>query len=243
MYLGKKNKWISFIFLLISLIPLGFSKENLNSDFYLNKSDFNPVTILPSPSKSESEETKDEITIIKTRMSKLTQSQKDLAREDALNLSVTFFADTISGFNIDQLPKTKLLFEKVKYNAGIESQVFKKFYMRKRPYQVDPSIEVCVPPMPDNLNHSYPSGHTILGYAMGIVLANLIPEKSKEIMDRARLYGENRINCGAHFPSDVNSGQVLGSLVAFELLKNNEFKLLMQSSKEELVKASLTDKN
>ena len=97
-----------------------------------------------------------------------------------------------------------------------------------------------MPPVPDNLNRSYPSGHTTLGYAMGIILANLIPEKSKQIMERARLYGENRINCGAHYPSDVVGGQVLGTIVAIELLKNNEFKLLMQESKNELALAGIT---
>ena len=79
-----------------------------------------------------------------------------------------------------------------------------------------------------------------MGYAMGIVLANLIPEKSKEIMARARLYGENRINCGAHFPSDVTGGQVLGTLVAKELISNDEFKLLMNEARDELIKAGLS---
>ncbi len=240
---NRKIKWIYFIVLYVWFIPHSFSKEKLNSDFYFDKNIFNPELILPSPPQNSSVETKDEIEIIKTRMSKLNQRQKDLAIKDALNLSVIFFADTISGFNIDQLPKTKLLFEKVKYNASFESQLFKKFFMRKRPYQEDSAINVCVPPVADNLNHSYPSGHTTLGYAMGIVLANLIPEKSKEILDRAHLYGENRINCGAHFPSDVTGGQVLGSLIAFELLKNNEFKLLMDASKEELILAGLTRSN
>ena len=172
--------------------------------------------------------------------SKLNQDQKDLAMKDALNLSVTSFSDTIPGFHIDQLPKTKLLFENVKYNASFESQLFKKHFMRRRPYQEDLSIKVCVPTTADNLNHSYPSGHATLGFASGIVLANLIPEKSQEILDRARLYGENRINCGAHFPSDVEAGQVLGTLVAMELLKNEEFKRLLKASRDELVNASLT---
>jgi acid phosphatase (class A) len=75
---------------------------------------------------------------------------------------------------------------------------------------------------------------------MGIILANLIPEKAKLIMERARLYGENRVNCGAHFPSDVVGGQILGTLVATELLKNSEFKLLVKDSRDELVLAGLT---
>ena len=156
-------------------------------------------------------------------------------------MSVTFFEDVLLGFDIEKLPKTKLLFDEVKYNASFESQLFKKYFMKKRPYQEDSEIHACVPPVADNLNHSYPSGHTTLGYAMGVVLANLIPEKSKVIMERARLYGENRINCGAHFPSDVEGGHVLGTLVATELLKNKSFQTLLKESREELILAGLTN--
>ena len=240
MRLNKKNRWISFVFFWLWLIPISHSNEKLDNNLYLNQGDFSPELLLPSPQQYKSEETKVEIAFLKNKMSKLNQDQKDLAVKDALNLSVTFFSDTIPGFHVDQLPKTKLLFENVKYNASFESQLFKKYFMRRRPYQEDLSIKVCVPATADNLNHSYPSGHATLGFASGIVLTNLIPEKSQEILDRARLYGENRINCGAHFPSDVEAGQVLGTLVAMELLKNEEFKRLLKASKEELVNASLT---
>ena len=174
------------------------------------------------------------------RIARLDSSQKELAIKDALNLNVSFFCDVLPEFDIDKLPKTKKLFDNVKFNAGYESKLFKNYFMSKRPYQVDSNIKACVPPVPDNLNRSYPSGHTTLGYAMGIILANLIPEKAKLIMERARLYGENRVNCGAHFPSDVVGGQILGTLVAAELLKNSEFKSLVKDSRDELVLAGLT---
>ena len=240
MYFNKKYRWICFAFFYLWLIPLSHSNEKLDNNLYLNQADFSPELLLPPPQEYKSEETKAEIAFLKNKMSKLNQDQKNLAVKDALNLSVTFFSDTIPGFHVDQLPKTKLLFEIVKYNASFESQLFKKHFMRRRPYQEDSTIKVCVPPTADNLNHSYPSGHTTLGFASGIVLAHLIPEKSEEILDRASLYGENRINCGAHFPSDVVAGQVLGSLVGMELIKNEEFKRLFKASKEELVNASLT---
>ena len=239
MRLNKKYRWIYFVFFCLWLISLSHANEKSDNNLYLNQGDFRPELLLPPPPHSL-EETQVEIALIKNKMSKLNQDQKDLAVKDALNLSVTFFSETIPGFHVDQLPKTKLLFEIVKYNASFESQLFKKHFMRRRPYQEDSTIKVCVPPTADNLNHSYPSGHTTLGFAYGILLANLIPEKSQEILDRARLYGKNRINCGAHFPSDVVAGQVLGTLVAIELIKNEEFKSLLKTSKEELVNASLT---
>jgi acid phosphatase (class A) len=185
-------------------------------------------------------EYKHEIEFMKAKIAKLNEAQKALAISDATNETVTFFSDTISSFDIAKLPKTKALFEKVKFNAEYETELFKNHFTTKRPYQIDPEIHVCIPPKPSSLNRSYPSGHSTKGYAMGIVLAELIPQKSREIMERARLYGENRINCGAHFPADVAGGQVLGTLVAKELINNQEFKLLMNEVREELVEAGLT---
>ena len=237
---NKKITWVYLFILLTCFASKSFSEEKLDGKLYVDQTIFKIEAILPPPFEEGSNQSKLELEVMKSKIAKLDSSQKNLAIKDALNLSVSFFSDVLPGFDIDKLPKTKKLFDNVKFNAGYESKLFKNYFMSKRPYQVDSNIQACVPPAPDNLNRSYPSGHTTLGYAMGIILAELIPEKSKLIMERARLYGENRINCGAHFPSDVSGGQVLGTLVAKELLKNNEFQLLMKASKEELTSAGLT---
>ena len=237
---NKIIKCISLFILFVCFAPKSFSEQKLDGKLYIDQTTFKIETTLPPPFEEGSNQSKLELEVMKSMIAKLDLSQKELAIKDALNLNVSFFSDILPGFDIDKLPMTKKLFDNVKFNAGYESKLFKNYFMSKRPYQVDPNIHVCVPPVTDNLNRSYPSGHTTLGYAMGIILAELIPEKSKLIMERARLYGENRINCGAHFPSDVSSGQVLGTLVAKELLKNNEFQLFMKASKEELTSAGLT---
>ena len=235
-----KNLWLALCLSIIFCSSSSFSKEEQEDILYIDVGIFNLDSTIPPPPIPSSFEYKLEIDFMKNRIAKLSDAQKDLAIKDAVNESAGFFSDSLSGFDITKLPKTKALFDKVKYNAGHEAKAFKNYFKTKRPYQVDSDIQACVAPKPSNLDRSYPSGHTTMGYAMGIVLANLIPEKSKEIMERSRLYGENRINCGAHFPSDVSGGQVLGTLVAKELLKNNEFQLLMKASKEELASAGLT---
>jgi acid phosphatase (class A) len=235
-----KKIFFALCFSIIFYSSPSFSKEEQEDILYMDVGIFNLDSTIPPPPISSSFEYKLEIEFMKNRMAKLSDAQKDLAIKDAVNENSSFFSDTLPGFDISKLPKIKSLFDKVKYNAGYEAGVFKNYFKTKRPYQVDSDIQACVTPKPSNLDRSYPSGHTTMGYAMGVVLANLIPEKAKEIMERSRLYGENRINCGAHFPSDVSGGQVLGTLVAKELLKNNEFQLLMKASKEELRSAGLT---
>ena len=59
-------------------------------------------------------------------------------------------------------------------------------------------------------------------------------------MDRARLYGNNRIYCGAHYPSDVAAGEVIGVMVGKDLVHNKQFKALMKKAREELTQAGLT---
>ena len=235
-----KKIWLALCLSIIFCSSSSFSKEEQEDILYIDGGTFNLDSTIPPPPISSSFEYKLELETMKNRIAKLTDAQKELAVKDALNESAGFFSDALPGFDVSKLPKTKLLFDKVKYNAGYEAKAFKNYFKTKRPYQADLDIHACVAPKPSNLDRSYPSGHTTMGYAMGVVLANLIPEKAKEIMERSRLYGENRINCGAHFPSDVSGGQVLGTLVAKELLKNNEFQLLMKASKEEIISAGLT---
>ena len=235
-----KNFFIALSISLILFSSSSFAKENVEDALYIDTNVFKIDSILPPPPSLDSVSNKLELDFMKNKIAKLSNAEKDLAIKDALNENVNFFADTLPGFDIDKLPKTKILFDKVKYNAGYESKLFKNHFTSKRPYQVDKDIHACVPPKPSNLDRSYPSGHTTMGYAMGIVLANLIPSKSIEIMERTRLYGENRINCGAHYPFDVAGGQVLGTLVAVELLKNSEFKILIDAARDELVKAGFT---
>ena len=235
-----KKIWLILCLSIIFCSASSFSKEDQEDILYIDAGIFNLDGTIPPPPIPSSFEYKLEIEFMKNRIAKLSDAQKDLAIKDAVNESAGFFSDTLAGFEIAKLPKTKSLFDKVKYNAGYEAKAFKNYFKTMRPYQADSDIQACVAPKPSNLDRSYPSGHTTMGYAMGVVLANLIPEKAKEIMERSRLYGENRINCGAHFPSDVSGGQVLGTLVAKELLKNNEFQLLMKASKEELISAGLT---
>lgn len=233
----NKSFWSLLVLFITLWSAQSFANERPEENLYIDTAIFNLDSTIPPPPIPDSIAYKQEIEFMKARIAKLTDAQKALAVKDALNESADFFSDTISEFDINKLPKTKILFEKVKHNAGYESKLFKNHFMSKRPYQVDSDIRACVPPKPSNLDRSYPSGHTTMGYAMGIVLAELIPQKSKAIMERARLYGENRINCGAHFPSDVTGGQVLGTLVAKELIRNEEFKLLMSEAQNELVKA------
>jgi acid phosphatase (class A) len=104
----------------------------------------------------------------------------------------------------------------------------------------DPAIQTCAPhPGGPQLN-SYPSGHAMLGYELGVVLASLIPEKAGAILARAKLYGENRILCGFHFRSDVAAGRQYGTALAEEMLQHPLFHSWFLDARGELIAAGLT---
>jgi len=131
---------ITFIFLFGFVSSQTLAKDKLDESLYIKESLFDLDRTIPPPPDSRTMEYRHEIEFMKAKIAKLNDTQKALAISDATNETVAFFADTISSFDIAKLPKTKALFEKVKYNAGYESRLFKNHFMSKRPYQVDQDI-------------------------------------------------------------------------------------------------------
>ena len=99
----------------------------------------------------------------------------------------------------------------------------KHYFGRPRPWVIDPTVQTRASHEGAAPLTSYPSGHAMLAFELGVVLAYLIPSKAQAILKRAELYSENRILCGFHFRSDVTAGQQYGSILAVEMLHNPRF--------------------
>jgi acid phosphatase (class A) len=198
---------------------------------------FVPAQILPAPPPDNSPDAEAERTYVKASMADATPAQREAAKKDAANESVRLFADTLPGFDLDQLPATKALFKTVRANENIQTGIFKDYFNRQRPYQVDSSITPCLPPKNFDINASDPSGHTTMAFSSAVILANLLPDYAPAIMRRAEAYGRHRIVCGAHHPFDVRSGQVLGTLIGTTLLKNPALQPQLDAARSELAKA------
>ena len=198
---------------------------------------FVPAQILPAPPPDNSPDAEAERSYVKASMADATPSQREAAKKDAANESVRLFADTLPGFDLDQLPATKALFKTVRANEKIQTGIFKDYFNRQRPYQVDSSITPCLPPKNFDINASDPSGHTTMAFSSAVILANLLPDYALAIMRRAETYGRHRIVCGAHHPFDVRSGQVLGTLIGTTLLKTPAMQPQLNAARNELAKA------
>ena len=70
---------------------------------------------------------------------------------------------------------------------------------------------------------SYPSSHAITAYVYATVLSMMVPEKSRQLFERAADYGRSRIIGGVHFPSDVAAGRVSAAVIVNTLLQQPLF--------------------
>jgi acid phosphatase (class A) len=131
-------------------------------------------------------------------------------------------------------PKTASLIQRILRDASATSASAKTVFQRKRPYLfVDGPI--CIEKT-DRLAESpdYPSGHTTLSWATGLVLAELMPDRATQILARARAYGESRLVCGVHSVSAVIEGRATGSATVAALHGSPEFRADLEEVRTEL---------
>ena len=115
----------------------------------------------------------------------------------------------------------------------------KSYYNRPRPYQRFQLAHVCGtdrPPAPEEPlrgGSSYPSGHTSFGWAAVLVLAEVAPERAQTLLARGHEYGESRVVCGVHYPSDIAGGELVATAVVERLHGEPEFEKDLACAKEE----------
>ncbi len=110
------------------------------------------------------------------------------------------------GVEIDEnTPEILKLVIGMREDAGdLGTREAKNYYNRQRPFSFYDE-DTCNPEQQEELstNGSYPSGHTSIGWATALVLAEINPERQNEILKRGYEMGESRVICGYHFQSDV----------------------------------------
>lgn len=131
-------------------------------------------------------------------------------------------------------PLTDAALERVLAPLGAAIGVAKSRYDRERPFEVDNAVTPCVEAT-DRLraSGSYPSGHAAFGWAWGLVLAELDPAHADAILARAREYGDSRVVCGLHYPSDVEAGRIIAAAALARLHAEREFRAALDAARAE----------
>lgn len=113
----------------------------------------------------------------------------------------------------------------------------KNYYGRKRPYLVDEG-PICVEKTASlAASPDYPSGHSTWGWTVGLVLAELAPDRSTAILARARAFGESRLVCGVHNLSAVDAGRTNASAVVAALHGSEAFRADLEAARADLARA------
>lgn len=126
------------------------------------------------------------------------------------------------------------LLRRVLIDAGRAGYDTKNHYNRSRPFAQN-GQPICAPATRDYLSNdgAYPSGHTALGWAWGLVLAEVFPDRAEEAVSRGRSYGVSRQICNVHWASDVEAGRIVGSAIVAQLHSNPVFQRDIKQAKRE----------
>ncbi len=162
-----------------------------------------------------------------------------LAQADA-EVSYDRFSEAFGGkIDPDAAPLLVHLLDRVEADLSFMLGSAKRSYSRPRPFQRFQMTRVCgynstpTAEASPKAGDSYPSGHASFGWSVALVLAEVVPERAQIILTRGREYGESRIVCAMHYPSDVQAGEVFVSSVVGRLQAVPEFKRELSCAQEE----------
>ncbi len=121
-------------------------------------------------------------------------------------------------------------------DAGLSTLKPKRHFFVERPF-VTNQAPSCAGDQAEGYKKSgaYPSGHTAAGWAWALILSEMVPERSEQILARGHAYSQSRVVCNLHWQSDVEAGRVIGSAAVEALNNDTEFTLDAMQAKKELL--------
>ena len=109
----------------------------------------------------------------------------------------------------------------------------KKYYKRLRPYLLFKEHTSIPEREEENDMSSYPSGHTVRGWAVALALVSIDPEHQNEILKTGYEIGQSRVIAGFHYQSDVDAARLAGSAAFARLSSEPVFQGLFRKAKAE----------
>jgi acid phosphatase (class A) len=206
---------------------------------YLHGSEPNFLLLLPPyPVLDSPQDAVDVATFRQMQVADQTPRWK-LAQADA-QMTYARFAEPL-GISLDpaKLPIVMHLLGRMERDVLDTAFEAKDDFNRPRPFQRFAVTHVCganTPPQPEahpTKGSSYPSGHMAFGWGLALTLAEIAPDNAQAILIRGREYGESRVVCAVHYPSDVAAGQVIATAVVERLYSVPEFSRDLACAKQE----------
>lgn len=114
----------------------------------------------------------------------------------------------------------------------------KAFYHRQRPFE---RFDDSMPSHEEEYlrgEGSYPSGHSLRGWGISLLLAQIAPSRANEIFKRGWDYCTSRVIVGAHWQSDVDASRTAASVGFCALQGSEAFMAQMKKAQKEYKKLS-----
>jgi acid phosphatase (class A) len=235
-----RSKNIATALVAISVCAMGGAQEKpakgaaavSKSAYYIDTSVLRVELLVQPPPAQDSALTKAELAEVHRVEQTRTPEQVAAAQADDKEEDIFSYRDVMGdGFAAESLPVTAAFSAHVHNEESVVGNPLKKKFKRLRPYQFDSSLHpVCA------LNAeatSYPSGHALSGYLLAFSLVEMVPEKSQQILARADAYAHNRIVCGVHYPSDVETSRRIALAVFGYMMANPRFQMELAAARTE----------
>ena len=193
------------------------------------------LAILPPPPTDPTDAEKEDVRVFLDTRKLQGQPRWDLAARDAVNYLGAY--DCALGVTLDlsKTPRLRTVLGRAGADASTITNRSKDSYRRPRPF-VGNAQPICREDQRAGLTKSwsYPSGHATFGWTVGLILAELAPDKATALLMRARAFGESRVVCGVHFESDIEEGRTTGSALVAALHSDPDFRADIDAARTEL---------
>ena len=199
----------------------------------------NSLRLLPPPPAPGSAQQAAEEASSKAALAQAGSARWQLAAQDAVlkfPAAANVFSCTLNApISEKETPQLYTLLRRSYVDAGLSSYAAKDHYARVRPFVAFQAAS-CTPEDEPGLakDGSYPSGHAAIGWAWGLLLAEMAPTKAQALLERGKAYAQSRQICAVHWQSDVDAGQLVGSATVARLHADTVFKAQLLAAQAEL---------
>lgn len=236
--------WVSAFLLATSLTVAGLARAQQPQPGYLTSANslHAEAWLSPPPAEDSMANAADVEAYLRSRALIGTAREQEARADDVVKPSeaVALRFSYVMGVTLDRKSAPNLLrmMDLVRNDAEWLLLPVKKAVAsggRRRPFVDFPNLPKC-PVASDTLGATgaYPSGHAITGWLWGSILAEVAPGFADALLARGVAFGDSRVVCGFHYPSDIVAGRLVASALLARLHADPRFVADLAQAKKEV---------